>query len=96
MATTKTKPISINDQVVSVTQQAAKLRNSLDQGHVAAIDGLNQTSQTLKDSVLSGQDYIDILEHCSAARAVACSARSDYVTHVLEHRCLITPYDLSW
>ena len=30
MDTAKTKPISINDQVVAVTQQCAKLRNSLD------------------------------------------------------------------
>jgi hypothetical protein len=30
MATAKTKPISINDQLVAVTQRAAKLRASLD------------------------------------------------------------------
>src|SRR5512147_951088 len=47
MATTKTKPISINDQVVAVTQQAAKLRNSLDQGHVAAVDGLKSLENSL-------------------------------------------------
>ena len=47
MATTKTKPISINDQVVAVTQHAAKLRNSLDQGHVAAINGLKSLENSL-------------------------------------------------
>src|SRR5215216_4339800 len=47
MATTKTKPISINDQVVAVTQQAAKLRNSLDRNHVVAIDGLKSLENSL-------------------------------------------------
>ena len=47
MATTKTKPISINDQLVAVTQQAAKLRNSLDQNHVASIDGLKSLENSL-------------------------------------------------
>ena len=30
MATAKSKPISINDQLVAVTQRAAKIRSSLD------------------------------------------------------------------
>ncbi len=48
MATAKPKPISINDQVVSVTQQAAKLRNSLDAAHfVTAIDGLKSLENSL-------------------------------------------------
>lgn len=48
MATAKTKPISINDQVVSVTQQAAKLRNSLDAAHSAsAIDGIKSLENSL-------------------------------------------------
>src|SRR5512133_2247850 len=48
MATAKPKPISINDQVVSVTQQAAKLRNSLDAAHSAsAIDGLKSLENSL-------------------------------------------------
>src|SRR5215208_1055486 len=49
MATTKTKPISINDQVVAVTQQAAKLRNSLDRNHVMAIDGLKSLENSLTE-----------------------------------------------
>ncbi|HEX9330738.1 MAG TPA: adenylate/guanylate cyclase domain-containing protein [Anaerolineales bacterium] len=48
MATAKTKPISINDQVVAVTQQAAKLRNSLDAAHSAnAIDGIKSLENSL-------------------------------------------------
>src|SRR6266498_1762421 len=48
MATTKSKPISINDQVVAVTQQAAKLRNSLDATHLAnAIDGIKSLENSL-------------------------------------------------
>src|SRR6266511_6357760 len=48
MATTKSKPISINDQVVAVTQQAAKLRNSLDATHLAnAIDGIKRLENSL-------------------------------------------------
>src|SRR6266542_2150424 len=48
MATAKTKPISLNDQVVSATQQAAKLRNSLDATHHAiAIDGIKKLENSL-------------------------------------------------
>src|SRR6185369_6128642 len=48
MATAKTKPISINDQVVSAAQQAAKLRNSLDATHNAmAIDGIKSLENSL-------------------------------------------------
>src|SRR6266487_1459777 len=48
MATAKTKPISINDQVVAVTQQAAKLRNSLDAAHSAnAVDGIKSLENSL-------------------------------------------------
>src|SRR6266540_6443799 len=48
MDTAKTKPISLNDQVVSATQQAAKLRNSLDATHHAiAIDGIKKLENSL-------------------------------------------------
>ena len=48
MATTKTKPISINDRVVAITQQAAKLRNSLDGSHSApAIEGIKSLENSL-------------------------------------------------
>lgn len=48
MTTTKTKPIAINDQVVAVTQQAAKLRNSLDATKdTAAIEGLKDLENSL-------------------------------------------------
>lgn len=48
MTTTKTKPIAINDQVVAVAQQAAKLRNSLNaEQNVEAIDGIKQLENSL-------------------------------------------------
>ena len=48
MATTKTKPISINDRVVAIAQQAAKLRNSLDVDHSApAIEGIKSLENSL-------------------------------------------------
>ena len=49
MATAKTKPISINDQLIAVTQQGAKLRNSLDQNRdTQAIDGLKALENSLE------------------------------------------------
>ena len=48
MATAKTKPISINDQLVTITQQSAKLRNSLDgKRSPEAIDGLKNLENSL-------------------------------------------------
>jgi PAS domain S-box-containing protein len=48
MTTTKTKPIALNDQVVAVAQQAARLRNSLDaEQNVEAIDGIKQLENSL-------------------------------------------------
>ncbi|HZM20362.1 MAG TPA: adenylate/guanylate cyclase domain-containing protein [Anaerolineales bacterium] len=49
MATAKTKPISINDQLIAVTQQGAKLRNSLDANRdTQAIDGLKALENSLE------------------------------------------------
>lgn len=49
MDTTKTKRISINDQIIAVTQQSAKLRNSLDpQRAPEAIDGLKSLENSLE------------------------------------------------
>ena len=49
MATAKTKPISINDQLIAVTQQGAKLRNSLDSKRdVEAIEGLKGLENSLE------------------------------------------------
>lgn len=49
MATAKTKPISINDQLIAVTQQGAKLRNSLDANRDAqAIEGLKALENSLE------------------------------------------------
>ncbi|HXQ35209.1 MAG TPA: adenylate/guanylate cyclase domain-containing protein [Anaerolineales bacterium] len=49
MATAKTKPISINDQLIAVTQQGAKLRNSLDSKRDAeAIEGLKGLENSLE------------------------------------------------
>lgn len=48
MTTAKTKSISINDQVVAVTQQAAKLRNSPDARHSPeTIEGLKSLENSL-------------------------------------------------
>jgi len=48
MTTTKTKPIALNDQVVAVAQQAARLRNALDaEQNVEAIDGIKQLENSL-------------------------------------------------
>ncbi|HUE99729.1 MAG TPA: GAF domain-containing protein, partial [Anaerolineales bacterium] len=49
METAKHKTISINDQVIAVTQQAAKLRNSLDSGHTPeVIEGLKNLENSLE------------------------------------------------
>ena len=49
MATAKTKTISINDQLIAVTQQGAKLRNSLDPNRdVQAIEGLKNLENALE------------------------------------------------
>jgi PAS domain S-box-containing protein len=49
MDSIKTKTISINDQVVSITQQSAKLRNSVEFNHVPqeAVDGLKTLENSL-------------------------------------------------
>lgn len=48
MTTTKTKPIAINDQVIAVAQQAAKLRTALDADKNApAIEGLKALENSL-------------------------------------------------
>lgn len=48
MATAKTKPISINDQLVAVTQRTAKLRSSLDARQAAdAVDGIKELENSL-------------------------------------------------
>jgi len=48
MATAKTKPISINDQVVTITQQSTKLRNSLDATRAPeAVEGLKNLESSL-------------------------------------------------
>ena len=49
MATAKTKPISINDQLIAITQQGAKLRNSLDDKRdTVAIEGLKSLENSLE------------------------------------------------
>jgi PAS domain S-box-containing protein len=49
MATAKTKPISINDQLIAITQQGAKLRNSLDpKRSPEAIEGLKTVENSLE------------------------------------------------
>ena len=50
MATTaKTKPISINDQLVTITQQSAKLRKSLDEKRAPeAIEGFKSLENSLE------------------------------------------------
>ena len=49
METAKTKPISINDQVVAITQQSAKMRNSLEFKHVPeeAVEELKKLENSL-------------------------------------------------
>ncbi|HEX5943604.1 MAG TPA: GAF domain-containing protein, partial [Anaerolineales bacterium] len=49
MDSIKTKTISINEQVVSITQQSAKLRNSVEFKHVPqeAVDGLKTLENSL-------------------------------------------------
>jgi adenylate cyclase len=49
MDSIKTKAISINDQVVTITQQSAKLRNSVEFKHVPqeAVDGLKTLENSL-------------------------------------------------
>ena len=48
MATAKTRPISINDQLVAVTQRAVKLRASLDnQQAQTAIEGIKDLENSL-------------------------------------------------
>ena len=69
MATAKTKPISINDQVVSIAQQAAKLRNTLDPNqHAPAIDGIKNLENFL--SRLS-EILIPFEQHYSHLKALA-------------------------
>jgi PAS domain S-box-containing protein len=49
MATSKTKAISINDQLVAVTQRAGKLRASLDADQAsAAVDGIKELEDSLE------------------------------------------------
>ena len=49
MDTAKIKSISINDRVISITQQSAKLRNSLDsQRAPEVIDGLKTLENSLE------------------------------------------------
>ena len=49
MATAKTKRVSINDQLVAVTQQAAKLRTSLDgKAPAEAVEGLKTLENSLE------------------------------------------------
>lgn len=49
MDTAKTKPISVNEQVISVTQQFAKLRNSLDsQQPPEIVEGLKSLENSLE------------------------------------------------
>lgn len=48
MTTSKSKPLSINDQIIAITQQAAKLRSSLGDGHSSeTIDGLKGLENSL-------------------------------------------------
>ena len=48
MATAKTKSISINDQLIAITQQGAKLRSSLDETRdLVAIEGLKSLENSL-------------------------------------------------
>ena len=49
MVTTKTKTLSINDRVVAITQQSAKLRNSVEFKHVPeeAVEGLKNLENAL-------------------------------------------------
>ncbi len=48
MATAKTKPISINDQVVAITQRAAKLRASMDENQAPlAFNGVKELEDSL-------------------------------------------------
>lgn len=69
MTTTKTKPIAINDQVIAVTQQAAKLRNSLDaEKNAAAIDGLKNLENSL---ALVSEVLIPFEQRYSHLRALA-------------------------
>src|SRR5918996_1813604 len=49
MATAKTKRISINEQLIAVTQQGAKLRNTLDEQRDAkAVEGLKSLENSLE------------------------------------------------
>ena len=49
MDSIKAKTISINDQVVAITQQSVKLRNSVEFKHVPeeAVDGLKMLENSL-------------------------------------------------
>ena len=48
MATSKTKTISINDQLVAITQRAAKVRSSLDANQAgAAVEGIKELENSL-------------------------------------------------
>jgi len=49
MDTAKTKPISVNEQVIAVTQQFAKLRNSLDSKQTPeVVEGLKSLENSLE------------------------------------------------
>ena len=48
MATAKTKPISINDQLIAITQRAAKLRKSMDESQAPlAFNGVKEIEDSL-------------------------------------------------
>lgn len=69
MTTTKTKPIAINDQVVAITQQTAKLRSSLDADtYAAAIEGLKNLENSL---ALVSEVLIPFEQRYSHLRALA-------------------------
>lgn len=69
MTTTKTKPIAINDQVVGVAQQAAKLRASLDAAQYAPIvEGIKNLENSLS---LISETLIPFEQRYSHLRALA-------------------------
>jgi PAS domain S-box-containing protein len=69
MATAKTKPISINDQVVTIAQQAAKLRNSLDASNSSpAIEGIKSLENYL---TRLSEILIPFEQHYSHLKALA-------------------------
>ncbi len=69
MATAKIKPISINDQIVAIAQQAAKLRNSLDENQsVPAIEGIKSLENSL---TRLSEIIIPFEQHYSHLKALA-------------------------